>query len=102
MRPLKTRVHRLEQQWEQDKKQQPSVVETADGRVSARVSHHKCGTTATVTYDSLSIEQDDAINLILPQLPPNCVLFVTPRMLSPEEWTKKYTPAIQSESTTLH
>jgi hypothetical protein len=91
-------VSKLEEAVQKRKDLELYEVQTEDGKVSAHVSHHKRGTTATITYDSLAAEAEEAVAAILPRLPPSCTLFVTPRTLSVEEWTARYAPHME----TLH
>jgi hypothetical protein len=93
----KFRLQKLEEQLQQNKAQQPLFIETPDGHVGARVLHHKNGTSAMVSYDSLSLAQEDAIQALWPRLPTGSVLFVVPRMLTPEEWTVRYSHTLEGE-----
>jgi hypothetical protein len=90
LRTLKARIARIEEARQLPQDQQPLAVETPDGRVDAQVRSHKNGVSATVWYDSINIGQQEAIEAIRPRLPPACWLFVVPRMLTDEQWGRKY------------
>src|ERR1043166_5898966 len=105
MRSLTRRVIRLEEARQRRQDSEPDIVQAEDGRISPRVSHHTRGTTATITYDSLTIEAEEAVAALSPRLPPGCTLLVFPKELTPEEWEARYARKLREEpptATTIH
>lgn len=92
MNRLNKRTSKLETKMQMHDEMRPYIVRTADGSVEAHIEPFPHGRVGIfVWFDSLTVDDpDEAIERILPQLPPQHSLFAFPKPLTVEEWTEKY------------
>lgn len=99
MRTLERRLLHIEEFLQRTKEREPHTVRSACGRVEASVSYHKHSTLPAVVihYDSLTLEAEEALDLVDGQLPAYGHLYVFPNELTVEEWEAEAQKYLQNK-----